>query len=466
MQPINICHKKSVAILYAIALFLDRLDITMVNMTFPAVAMWFGISIVTTQWLSTIFLLAMAISIPVSGWLGERFGLKRMFLFSLFLFGFGSTLCSLSPNIYVFMLFRFLQGVGGGMLIPIGMTYLYRVFDKSEYVSITSYTFLPALIAPAVGPFLGGVCITWIGWKSVFLFSGPICLVLAAVSSFLLQEINESIKTPFDWLGFILSSLFFINLFLSFSFLERGKVQPIYVTFFLIFLVILGALFVLREKQTLHPMINLTHFKNTIFQKSIFIQLCFQMCHFGGFFIVGLYLQLGAGISPIKTGLIIGMQAIGAMCTSRISVKLFHKISARFPIILGFIGIGILTPCVFFIQNENYFVFALLLFLCRGFFSGLCGTPIQALSVLGFEKNQLGNASSIFNICRQVSISLGVVLSSVFVSFGLKNNASWHLGETMSFPQAFSIFQWGIFAITATAILGIVVAWGIGEKRK
>lgn len=191
------------------------------------------------------------------------------------------------------------------------------------------------------------------------------------------------------------------------------------------------------------------------------IQLCFQACHFGAIFLIGMYLQLGAGFTAIMAGLIMGMQALGAITTSRFSVKLFKTKTERFPIIIGMIGIAILSPFVLIIENPSFLVFGLALFIVRGVFSGLCGTPIQTLSVIGFKKEDISGINAVFNICRQVSISLGVAISSLFISFGLAHDGNWHAGQEMSRYQAMTVFQYGFFAITVLALIGAAIAWTI-----
>src|SRR3990167_5099727 len=204
-------YKHIVAIIYTVVLFLDRLDLTIVNITLPTVAKHFHVPLTSTDWINLSFLLALAISIPISGWLGERFGFKKIYVLSMVLFGAGSTLCAWAPNLETLVVLRFAHGIGGGMLIPVGMTLIYRIYDKSEYASITSFTFLPSLIAPAIAPFLGGLLLDSFGWRVVFLFSGPICLVLVVVSIFYLIEEPRKLTKSQDWLGFISSSSILIG---------------------------------------------------------------------------------------------------------------------------------------------------------------------------------------------------------------------------------------------------------------
>lgn len=448
-------YKQIVAIIYTMVLFLDRLDLTIVNITLPTVAKYFGVSIVATDWISMSFLLALAVSIPISGWLGERFGFKKIYVISMLLFGMGSTLCAWAPNLDTLILLRFVQGIGGGMLIPVGMTMIYRIYDKSEYASITSYTFLPSLIAPAIAPFFGGVLLVTFGWRFVFLFSGPICLILALIAMVLLKEEPHRVKNPLDWGGFILSSLILIDIFYTLSLLDKVTLSPV-IIFNVILLVPLIYAFIKCERKTAFPLINLRFFKNEIFVKANLIQLCFQVCHFGAIFLVGMFLQVGIGFSAIIAGLIMGMQAIGAMATSRYSARLFNVYGPKIPISIGLAGVAILSPCILLINNPHLMIFGLALFFIRGIFSGLCGTPIQTLSVIGFHKEEMSSINSIFNACRQVSISFGVAVSSILMGIGLHFSGLNGIGD-ISPDAALKVFGLGFWAIPIVAIIGIIV---------
>src|SRR3990167_222949 len=131
-SSIKIEYRYIVAAIYAVVLFLDRLDLTIVNITLPTLSNYFKVPITRTEWVNNAFLLALAISIPISGWAGDRFGTKKIFIIATSIFGLASLLCAFSPNLFYMILMRFLQGLGGGMIIPVGMTMVYRVFDASE----------------------------------------------------------------------------------------------------------------------------------------------------------------------------------------------------------------------------------------------------------------------------------------------------------------------------------------------
>jgi EmrB/QacA subfamily drug resistance transporter len=450
-------YKHIVAIIYTVVLFLDRLDLTIVNITLPTLAKDFHVPITSTDWVSMSFLLALAISIPISCWLGERFGFKKIYIISMILFGMGSTLCAWAPNLDSLIVLRFIHGIGGGMLIPVGMTILYRIYDKSEYASITSFTFLPSLIAPSIAPFLGGVLLDTWGWQTVFLFSGPICLILVITSIFLLHDDNKH-ESPqhLDWFGFILFSVSLLDIFYTLSLIGKTRESSSIILGLMVLTLLIFA-FIKCEKKAKFPLINLQYFKDEIFIKANLLQFCFQICHFGAIFLIGMYLQIGIGMSASMAGLIMGMQGVGAIVTSRYSVKLFNQYGPKLPLTIGLAGIAILTPCILLIRSPEIVWFPLVLFFLRGVFSGFCGTPIQTLSVIDFDKGQIGAINTIFNACRQVSISFGVAISSGLMITGM-SLAKLNEIYSISPGNIIKVFGPGFLAIPIIALAGIIIA--------
>lgn len=414
-------YKYIAAIIYAVVLFLDRLDLTIVNITLPTLAKYYNAPITQTEWITNAFLFALAISIPISNWLGDRFGDKKVFILSVFAFGLTSMLCAYAPTLTSMIIYRFLQGIGGGIIIPVGMGMVYKMFNRSEYASITSYIFLPTLVAPAISPFLGGLIIQLSNWQWVFLFSVPICL-LAVIFSLLFMKGSSPIESkPFDTLGFISGSMTLMMTLYAISSLGKYSLSFNVLMLFGISFT-LATLFYNHEKRTPNPLFDIHFFKNRIFLQANIVQLFFQMCHFGSIFLIGMYLQVGLGMNVMLTGLIMGSQAVGAMTTSRISVRLFNLYGAGLPILIGFSGIFTLTACILLVNSPEKVLLGALILFARGIFSGLCGTPIQAASIIGFDHKEVGRASALFNAGRQIAISLGVSISSVFIAYGYHKN--------------------------------------------
>lgn len=218
-----------------------------------------------------------------------------------------------------------------------------------------------------------------------------------------------------------------------------------------------------HEKNIEFPLIDIKYFKNKLFLQANLIQLAFQICHFGSIFLVGMYLQVGIGMSAMVAGMIMGMQAIGAICTSRYSVRLFHQFGPGFPIIIGFIGVAILTPSILFIDTPNKVIFGASMLFLRGIFSGLCGTPIQTISMLGFNKADLSRASTVFNAGRQVSISMGIALSSLLIIYGFRSKGL-DINQSILNPGR-AVFYYAFILIPVVSILGILIALKINTSN-
>lgn len=425
MSAIPVNNKKPfrmiVAIIYATIIFLDRLDLTIVNITLPTLAKYYHVPITQTEWVTNAFLFALAMSIPISNWLADQWGDKFLFIASTTLFGLASLLCACAPNLSIMVFSRFLQGIGGGMLIPVGMSMVYRAFDRSEYASITSYIFLPTLIAPAIAPSIGGLIIAISNWQWVFLFSVPICILVIFFSVIFMEKTRVETKTRFDYMGFISATGTLLLLLYAISNFGKEGLSLYVILLFSIGMAF-ATIFYLNESRVKSPLFEIHFFRNKLFLQANVIQILFQMCHFGSIFLIGMYLQVGVGMSAMISGLIMGSQAVGAMMTSRLSVRLFNLYGAGFPIRIGFIGILVFTAAILWITvTDNVLVGMAILFM-RGIFSGLCGTPIQAASIIGFDHKDVGRASALFNASRQVAISLGVAVSAVFITYGFKRH--------------------------------------------
>ncbi|HVT63412.1 MAG TPA: MFS transporter, partial [Legionellaceae bacterium] len=345
-------YRYIVAAIYAIVLFLDRLDLTIVNIALPKIAEHFKIEITETEWINNAFLLALALSIPISGWAADRWGDKRIFMLAILMFGLASLCCGLAPSIDFLIVMRFIQGLAGGLIVPVGMSMVFRAFDPKEYASISSYIFIPSLIAPAISPTLGGFMITYFSWKWVFLFATPICAITLIGAGHWLKEYKLSMKTQLDGWGFVLlaSALLLIFYVLSGVGNHGLSLQNIML---LGLSLVLGYAFIQQERGTELPLVELGFFNNILFVQANLIQMLFQIGHFGSIFLISIFLQIGLEYSPMQAGMIMGMQAVGSICTSRLSVQWFQRYSAKLPIMLGLAGIGFITPMILILTPNS-----------------------------------------------------------------------------------------------------------------
>lgn len=416
----NIQYKYIVAAIYAVVLFLDKLDLTIVNIALPAIAEHFHVLVTDTEWVNNAFLFALSLSIPISSWMGDRLGGKRIFIYAIAAFGISSLLCALAPNISFLVSMRFVQGLASGLIVPIGMTMVFRAFDPSEYASISSYIFIPSLIAPGLAPMVGGMMIQYFDWRCVFLFVTPVCAVIMSYSFWALKEYRRPNKLPLDVWGFIYSGIALLLIFHALSVLGRHWNSWSIVTE-LIGAVLFGYLFIRQEDSSPAPLIHLDLFRTKLFVQANFIQTFFQIGQFGSIFIIAIYLQMNVGYTAMLAGIIMGMQAFGAICSSRLSVKLFELYTAKLPISIGLAGVGIITPFILCLNAESPVWLGFCILFARGLMSGLCGAPIQAIGIAEFSDEQISQAAAAFNIVRQLAISLGIALSALLLSIAVHN---------------------------------------------
>src|SRR5439155_1903775 len=205
MARFKVEYKWLVGIVYIMALFMDLLDMTVTNVAIPTLAKRFTASTTTIEWVITGYLLSLAMFIPISGWLGDRFGTKRIFLFALTTSTAASLLCGLAWNVESLIAFRVLQGVGGGMLTPVGMTMLFRAFPPAERASASAVLAIPAMVAPALGPILGGYLVDYQSWRSIFFINIPFGAIALVASVLLLREETQEGAGRLDVAGFLLS---------------------------------------------------------------------------------------------------------------------------------------------------------------------------------------------------------------------------------------------------------------------
>ena len=410
-----VAYKWIVATVYVSALFLDILDTTIVNVALPKMGADLHSSKV--EWVVLGYTLSLAVWIPTSGWLGDRVGTKRTFMFALSAFTFGSALCGIAQSLDQLIAFRVLQGVGGGMLTPVGMAMLFRAFPPAERARVSSIIMIPTLFAPALGPVLGGLLTEYLDWRWIFYVNLPIALVAIWFGFTYLREHREPAAGRLDVAGFFLSAGALALLVYA---LEQGSMagwgSPE--------IAITGAvgltcavLMVVVELRIPFPMVDLRLLKNRIFRQCNMVSL-FSMAGFMGVtFVLPLYLQNIRGLKPLESGLTTFPQAFGVMASSFLAGRLYARIGPRRMMSTGLVlaagTIALLTN----IQPDTSLWYIRTIIFFRGLCMGFAFLPMQAASYSTIPPAQNGRAASLFSTQRQVSVSIGVaVLASILTA--------------------------------------------------
>jgi EmrB/QacA subfamily drug resistance transporter len=409
-------YKYVVAIVYVTALFLDILDVTIVNVAIPAIGQEFQTD--SAEWIVLGYTLSLAVWIPASGWLGDRFGTKRVFLFAFGAFIAGSALCAAAQTIEQLVAFRVIQGIGGGMLTPVGIAMLFRAFPPIERAKASTYIMIPTLAAPALGPIIGGLLVTHVSWHWIFLINVPIGIVGFVFGWKFLREHREPTAGSFDVPGFVFSAAALALIVYALSEGPRsGWTSPVVLTSAAIGAVC-GALLVVIELRTPRPLLDLRLLGNRIFRQCNIVSFFSTMSFLGLLFVMPLYLQLLRGFDAFHSGLTTFPQAIGVMISSQVAGRLYGRIGPRRLMTFGLFAAGLVILMFTRIGlDTNLWLIRGLMFL-RGLAMGFAFIPMQAASYATIAPADNGRASAIFSTQRQVGVSIGVaVLASVLVTF-------------------------------------------------
>src|SRR5438105_3579492 len=291
MRRLQLDPKVSVSIVYVAAMFMSIMDSTIVNVALPSLGRQLGASSTSLDAVVVVYLVSLAVVIPASGWLGDRWGTKRVFLLALTLFTVASALCGLAGSIGMLVAFRALQGMAGGALTPVGTAILYRTFPPAQRLQVSRVLIIPTVLAPAIGPVLGGLLVDQLSWRWVFYVNVPIGIVTLLFGLLFLQEHREPAAGRFDLAGFLLAGIgLALVTYESSEGPSAGWTSTSIVSSALVGLVVLVG-FVVVELRTREPMVDLRLFGNRLFRSSNLVSMFSSAGFLGVLFAAPLFLQ-------------------------------------------------------------------------------------------------------------------------------------------------------------------------------
>ena len=402
--------------LVAVAFFMESLDTTILNTAVPTIAQALKVVPLSMKAVLSSYTLSLAVFIPISGWMADRFGTRRVFASAIGLFTFGSFLCGISSNIHVLVGCRVLQGCGGALMVPVGRLTIVRTFAKSELIRAMSFVAIPGLIGPMLGPIAGGLIVGYFHWRVIFFVNLPIGLTGLYMVYRHLPDYREK-SNPLDIVGLILFGSGIALLSYVLEVFGEHTLSAREITGLLAISILLLAGYGLHAAKTPFPLLALNLFRIRTFRAAVSGSF-FTRLGIGGIpFILPLLYQVGLGFTPIQSGLLMMPQAIAA-----ISLKMtMPRILARFgyravlisnTVVLGllillFATIGVGTP-VWLIVAQAF---------CFGFFSSLQYTSMNTLVYADVTEAQTSGASSIASTTQQMSISFGVASAGLVIAW-------------------------------------------------
>ena len=416
----RISQKVAVGVVFVAAMFISILDATIVNVALPTIGRDFKVSATAVDTISIAFLVSLAVFIPASGWLGDRLGGKRVLLAAIAVFTAASALCGLASSLGELVAFRILQGAGGGMLAPVGMAMLYRVFPPSERIRAAAILTVPTTFAPALGPVLGGLLVTDLSWRWVFYVNLPIGAAAFAFGAIFLEQQKQARPGRFDLAGFLLSGLGLGLLMYGVSEgPDLGWHQAQVLAAIAAGTVLLAAMVVV-ELRSAAPMVDLRLLGNRLFRAGNGVMVLASLAFLGTLYAISLYYQDGRGLSALGSGLSTFPEAFGVMGGAQLASRvLYPRLGPRRHITIGLTGTAASIGLLALLGPQTSLWWARLLMLTLGLSMAQVFVPVQAAAFATITPASTGRAATMFNAVRQLGGAIGVaVLTTAIVSVG------------------------------------------------
>ncbi|AUX74356.1 DHA2 family efflux MFS transporter permease subunit [Erwinia pyrifoliae] len=400
----------------AMAFFMQALDATILNTALPAIAQSMERSPLAMQSTIISYTLTVAMLIPVSGWLADRFSTRRVFISAVFLFSLGSLACALSGSLEMLVASRIVQGVGGAMMMPVARLALLRAYPRSELLQVLNFVTMPGLVGPVLGPLLGGVLVTWASWQWIFLINIPI----GVLGIFFARKYMPDFTTPkrrFDVLGFLLFGLGLVGISSGIELFGERVVSSLIALVVLLAGIALLLLYIVHARRHPSPMIPLPIFKTRTFSVGIVGNIFSRLGTGSVPFLMPLMLQVGFGYTALLAGCMMAPLALGSVLAKSMVTSVLRGFGYRKTLVGISVIIGVLVAS-FSLQSENWNILALLIPL---FILGLAmSTQFTAMNTITLADLNDGSASSgnsLLAVTQQLAIGFGVAVSAAVLRF-------------------------------------------------
>jgi DHA2 family multidrug resistance protein len=400
--------------------FMAVLDSTIVNVGITKIMNSFGTSVDKVEWIMTAYMLAMAVMLPASGWIADHFGYKRSYFTGMFLFTLGSLLCGMAWNETVLIGFRVIQGLGAGLLMPVGLAILTRTFPAEKRGMVLGLWGIASAASVSFGPVIGGYLIDNLSWHAIFLVNIPVGIMGLAATIIIQKEYKTEHTRSFDFAGAASMTVFLTFLLLALacgnsSWNTDGWHSQFIITCFVI-AAIAFVLFLYIDLTVENPIIELKIFKDFNFSMGNIVFFIFSFGMFGSTFLLPLYLQSSLGYTALQAGMFFLPVGIIQAFLSPVTGIMSDRINPKIPAFIGLavLGIGLILQMFLSLDSSNLQI--MLPMLLRGVGMGMIFSPLSAVSLSRIPPQKLAQASGLFNILRQVGGSFGVAVMGAILS--------------------------------------------------
>jgi EmrB/QacA subfamily drug resistance transporter len=433
-------------LIIATALFMENTDSTVISTSLPMIAQSLGTDPIALKLALTSYLVSLAIFIPISGWMADKYGARTIFTTAIGVFMAGSLACAGANSLEWFVIDRFIQGAGGAMMVPVGRLVLLRSVQRSEVVQALATLTIPALVGPIVGPPLGGFITTYFDWRWIFFINIPIGVLGIVLATIFVPNVREEDTPPLDFIGFVLSGFGFALLMLGFASGGRHLIPAEISTGCVVIGAICLVLYVFHARRTPYPVLQLRLLKIPTFRISVVGGFLFRVGIGAIPFLLPLMLQVGFGLSPLASGSLTFIAAVGALFMKTMAKRILERTGfRRLLIVNAFIGAGFVAANGFFTPETPHWLIMIVL-LVGGCFRSLQFTSLNAIGYAEISNREMSYATSLSSALQQVSLSIGVA----FGAFVLEAAASLD-GNPVITAADFGPAFWAVAMVSALA---------------
>ena len=406
----------------ATSLFMEQLDSTIVNTAIPAMAASLQVAPLSLKAVVTSYILSLAVCIPISGWMADRFGTRRVFSAAVMLFTFSSVLCGISTNVPMLVAARILQGIGAAMMMPVGRLAIIRTYPKSELLMAMNFVIIPALIGPLLGPTVGGLIVHWLSWREIFFVNVPVGLAALYLIHRYMPDYRGDSPRPLDIVGLVLfgSGIALLSWLLE-IFGEHNIDTTSAAILFVISIALLVA-YVLHARQAEYPLLRLALFRVRTFRVSVAGGFITRLGIGGLPFLLPLLYQLGMGLPAWQSGLLMMPAAAAAMGMKLIAPRVLSRFGFRQVLVVNTLMIGVTISLFSLVTAATPVALIVCLSLSLGLFNSLQFSAMNSMAYADTEARDSSMASTIASSMQQLSMSFGLAFGSLI--------AAWYLGSS------------------------------------
>ncbi|RXZ38964.1 MFS transporter [Oxalobacteraceae bacterium CAVE-383] len=437
-----------IPLIVACALFMEQIDSTVIATSLPVLAIDMGVDPLALKLALTSYMVSLAVFIPVSGWVADRFGAQTVFRSAIAVFMLGSILCGVSQTLPEFVAARFFQGIGGAMMVPVGRLVILRSVEKANLVQALAYLSMPAMLGPVIGPPLGGFITTYFHWRWIFFINIPISVLGIYLATRFIDNMYGEKAEPLDWVGFVLSAIGCSLLMLGLA-TEGRHLISIEASLACMGIGSLALIaYVWHFRRTPYPLINLRLLRISTLRVSVIGGSLFRIGVGALPFLLPLLMQLGFGLSAFHSGLLTCASAVGVIFIKTVMVRLLKRYGFRRVLVYNtFFGAASLAVIGLFTSTTPYAVMMITLLL-GGCFRSVQFTSVNALAYADIPAKDLSQATSIASVAQQLSIGLGVTIGGL----ALQASMEWQ-GHEKLVPADFWPAFLAVAIVSASSVL-------------